>query len=270
MSGRYSCAGAHTPPPTRAGPNLSPRVAGGTLTLDTVPPIGYTRGQVVSLCVVTTLIRLGGIIVATKYCSRCGYENDEERGACLMCYAPLPSEPADEGQAPELPEGVESPAGREAMAAIIAAAAGESLGAMESEELAPDYEMVSMDETGLGEFGEAEVPAAVVEAPVAEPEPAAEPAPPGMAMEEEAEEYAPPPLPPGAIDLQEEPLPAPTPEPIAEEEQAVAVPEAPETREPEEAPPPPPPPPGALELEEEAAEEADEERPTGDWSVGRQ
>ncbi len=184
-------------------------------------------------------------MVAAKYCSKCGHKNDEERGACLMCCAPLPWEPADAGQAPELPEGVETPSGPEAMAAMIAAAAGESHGAMEGEELAPDYEMVSMDGAGLGEVGEAGELAAAVVAPPAEA------APPEMAIEEEAEEYAPPPPPPGAIDLEEEPLPVPAPEPVAEE-----------------APPPPPPPPGAVELIEEAAEEATKERPTDDWSIG--
>ena len=215
--------------------------------------------------------------VAAKYCLKCGYENDEERGACLLCYAPLSATAAAEGQATVLPEGVAAPLSAEAMAIAIADAAGDTFAGTAGAELGADYATAGMDEAAVEDvvgFDEMEAP---TEAPAAAV--AAEPVPGQVteaeeelapeeelaAVEEPAEEeYVPPPPPPGAVDLEEEPLPPPAPEPVAEQEPDLAAAEAVPT----EAFAEPPPPPGAVDLEEEPAEEMPEDRPASDWSLG--
>ncbi len=208
--------------------------------------------------------------MAAKYCLKCGYENDEERGACLMCHAPLPVV-AGAGQAPVLREGVAPPANPEAMAAAIVDAAGEGFAAAAGAKLDSDYAIAGVAEAGmddLGGFDEMEAPTEP-----AAPTVAAEPVPGQVAEAEEEpeaaeelaeEEFVPPPPPPGAVDLELEPPPPPAPGP---EPDLVAA-EASESEAMAEPPPPPPPPPGVVELEEEPAEEAAEDRPTSDWSIG--
>jgi len=66
--------------------------------------------------------------MAVKYCPKCGYANSDERGACLMCYTPLPSVAAEEGQQPS--PIADAPRSLEAMALVVVEAAQGSLAGM--------------------------------------------------------------------------------------------------------------------------------------------
>ncbi len=177
--------------------------------------------------------------MANKHCPKCGYANAAERGACLMCHAPLSAVAVAEGQQP-VPV-ADAPLGPEAMAVVLIEATEGSLagmedGAMEAEgevETPEEYEMAGLEEVSTAES---------MPAPPAEPIEETAPAEPAE------EEYIPPPPPPGVVELEEE-----TAEAVAAvSEQDVAEQET------LEAPPAPPAP-------EEEAEES-----TGDeWTIGR-
>lgn len=189
--------------------------------------------------------------MASKYCPNCGYANDAERGACLMCHAPLPAVAVEEGQQPT--PTADAPPGPEAMAAVLiegaegslAGMAGGAMGAEGDVEAPEEYEMVGLEEVSAAE---------PTPAPYAEPIEEATPAEPAEEAAEEAEEeYIPPPPPPGAVEL--------------EEETAEAVAGAPEQEFPE-APPAPPAPEEVFELDEPAAEEEAEEGAGDEWTIG--
>lgn len=194
--------------------------------------------------------------MAIKYCPNCGYANDAERGACLMCHARLPAVAVEEGQQP-VPV-ADAPPGPEAMAAVLIEAAEGSLGGMaggamgaEDDVEAPEeYEMAGLEEVSTAEPTPAPYAEPIEE--VAAAEPAEE------AAEEAEEEYIPPPPPPGAVELEEE-----TAEAVAgAPEQYAAEQEFPE------APPAPPAPEEVFELDEPAAEEEAEESAGGEWTIG--
>jgi len=182
--------------------------------------------------------------MGSKYCPKCGYANAAERGACLMCYAPLPAVAVEEEQQP-VPV-ADAPSSPEVMAALVIERVEESLGgiasgAMEAEgdiEVPEEYEMAGLEEVSAAE---------PIPAPYAETMEEAAPAELTEEVAEEAEEeYLPPPPPPGAIEFEEEPAETVAAAP----DQDVAEREIPE------APPAPPPP----------AEEAEEG--TGDeWTI---
>ena len=172
--------------------------------------------------------------MASKYCPNCGYANDAERGACLMCHAPLPAVAVEQGQQPT--PTADAPPGLEAMAAVLIEGAEGSLGGMadgavgaEGNVEAPEeYEMVGLEDVSAA-------------GPVEE------------AAGEAEEEYIPPPPPPGAVELEED-----TTEAVA----AAAEQEMPE------APPAPSAPEEIFELEEPAAEEKAEESAGDEWTIG--
>jgi len=138
------------------------------------------------------------VTMASKYCLNCGYANDPGRGACLMCYAPLPATLVDDGQMPEAIKGMQPPPGLEAMAALVVEAVGEGIGGIGSRtaeadygpEPTEDYEMVALES-----FDEAEAADERIEAPAEQP---------AEELEEAEEEYVPPPPPPGVVELEEE------------------------------------------------------------------
>ena len=173
--------------------------------------------------------------MANKYCPNCGYANAAERGACLMCHAPLPAVAVAEGQQPT--PTADAPPGLEAMAVLLIEGAEGSLGGMAGTEYdaeAPEeYEMVGLEEVSAAE-------------PVEE------------AAEEAEEEYIPPPPPPGAVELEEETTEAVAAAPA----QYVAGQEMPE------APAAPPAPEEVFELDEPAAEEEAEESAGDEWTIG--
>jgi len=111
--------------------------------------------------------------MASKYCPNCGYANDAERGACLMCYAQLPAVAVEAGQQPS--PIADAPRSLEAMALVVVEAAQGSLAGMagteDSAEIPEEYEMAGLEEVS-------------------------------------ATRPAPPPPPPGAIELEEEPTEA--------------------------------------------------------------
>jgi len=188
--------------------------------------------------------------MAIKYCPNCGYANDAERGACLMCYAPLPAVAVEEGQQP-VPV-ADAPPGPEAMAAVLIEAAEGSLGgmasgAMEAEadvEAPEEYEMAGLEEMSTVELTPTSPAEPIEEATPAEP---AE-----EAAEEAEEEYIPPPPPPGAVKF--------------EEETAEAVAGAPEQEMP--APPPAPPAPEEVfDVDEPAPEEEADEGAGSEWTI---
>lgn len=207
----------------------------------------------------------GVMTVAAKFCLKCGHENDSERGACLLCYAPLGQSGAgaacpqcgtdNPGEASfcqacgtALVEGVAAVPSLAVGAALVVEALAEGVvGGVETELAEPDLvggEMADLAEEVVGRaLGPEELEPSELVQP-AETEVEYVPPAPGVVELEEpepaaVEEFAPPP-PPGAIELEEA-----EPEVAAEEEFA------------------PPPPPGALELEEEPAAEQPEE--PGGW-----
>jgi len=229
------------------------------------------------------------ITVAGKFCSECGYENSSKRGACRLCYAPL-DQPGEAAECPQcgagnpasanfcqqcgaaLVEGAQPATSTAAAAALVVAAAGESLAPAAEPDMVEvggldvvggEAETLVAEPAGPGieaEVGELIEPAEVEEEYVPPapgtvgPEELIEteeeleeefaPPPPPAAMEVEEEEFAPPP-PPGALELEEETA---APEAV--------VPEEPEIAQEEFAPPPSPP--GAVSLEEEEAKEPEE------------
>ncbi len=172
--------------------------------------------------------------MANKYCPNCGYANDAERGACLMCHAPLPVVAVGEGQQP-VPV-ADAPPGPEAMAAVLlegvegslGGPAGGAMGAEGDVEAPEEYEMVGLEDVSAA-------------GPVEE------------AAEDAEEEYVPPPPPPGIVEFEEEP---------AEAVAAAAEQEMPE------APPAPPTPEEVFDLDESAAEEEAEESAEDEWTIG--
>jgi len=185
--------------------------------------------------------------MANKYCPNCGYANDAERGACLMCHAALPAVAVAEREQP-VPV-ADAPPGLEAMAAVLIEAAAGSLGgtarAEYGAEAPEEYEMVGLEEVSAAE---------PTLAPYAEPMEEAAPAEPAEETAEEAEEeYVPPPPPPGVVEFEEE---------TAEAVAAVAEQEMPE------APPAPPTPEEVFDVDEPAAEEEAEESAGDEWTIG--
>ncbi len=187
--------------------------------------------------------------MASKYCPKCGYANAVERGACVMCYTPLPAAAVAEGQQP-VPV-VDTPLGPEAMAAVLVEGAAGSLGgmaggAMEAEgdvEAPEEYEMVGLEEMAVGP-----APASLAE-PIEEalPAEAAE-----EAAEEAEEEYIPPPPPPGAVELEEETTEAVAAAAEQDMPEAPAAPSAPEE---------------IFDVDEPAAEEEAEESAGDEWTI---
>jgi len=215
-----------------------------------------------------------------KFCPKCGYSNPPQRGACLMCYAPLDQSggglqcPHCGGEVAEsssfctgcggaVVESAVSVPSAVALAAVVVEAAEGVFGATDYAEA----EVGEVAEAGFEEALEAveepptpgeELAAEAVPEPIPEPVageegPAEEemfvPPPPGVVeppAEEVAGEVAPPPPP------EEEAFAAPPPPPDTvglEEEAAVEE--------------PPPPPPDALDL---SAEEADKDPDLG-WKM---
>ena len=168
--------------------------------------------------------------MANKYCPNCGYANAAERGACLMCHAPLPAVAVAEGQQPT--PTADAPPGLEAMAAVLIEAAEGSLGGMAGTERgaeAPEeYQMVGLEDVSAAQPAE-------------------------EAAEEAEEEYIPPPPPPGVVEFEEE---------TAEAVAAAAEQEMPE------APPAPPAPEEVFDVDEPAAEEEAEESAGDEWTMG--
>jgi len=181
--------------------------------------------------------------MAVKYCPKCGYANSDERGACLMCYTPLPSVAAEEGQQPS--PIADAPRSLEAMALVVVEAAQGSLAGMagteDSAEIPEEYEMAGLEEVSATRPAEeaAEEAAAVAEEAA-------------VAAEEAEEEYIPPPPPPGAIELEEEPT------------ETVAAAAEQETPSP---PPAPPPPEGVFDVDEAAIEEEAQESAGDEWTI---
>ena len=177
--------------------------------------------------------------MANKYCPNCGYANAAERGACLMCHAPLPAAAVAEGQQPT--PTADAPPSLEAMAVVLIEGAEGSLGGMAGTEYgaeAPEeYEMVGLEEVSAAEPIEEVAPAEPVE----------------EAAEEAEEEYIPPPPPPGVVEFEEE---------TAEAVAAAAEQEMPE------APPAPPAPEEVFDVDEPAAEEEAEESAGDEWTMG--
>jgi len=211
--------------------------------------------------------------MASKYCPNCGYANDAQRGACLMCHTPLPAVTGAVEQVPEPVAGMQPPLAQEAMAALIVGAPGESFGgvggaAAETDygpEPAEDYGMEALEAFEAVDAGEETAPA---EADLPVEEPAEAPAePPAEELEEVEEEFVPPAPPPGAIELEEEPVAS---EPDLEADVEEAAPEYEEEigeQEVEEVPPAPPVPEDVVEPEPEEAPE----EPSGDeWTIGRE
>ncbi len=168
--------------------------------------------------------------MANKYCPNCGYANDAERGACLMCHAALPAVAVAEGQQPT--PSVDAPPGLEAMAAVLIEAAEGSLGGLagteHGAEAPEEYQMVGLEDVSAAEPAE-------------------------EAAEEAEEEYVPPPPPPGVVEFEEE---------TAEAVAAAAEQEMPE------APPAPPAPEEVFDVDEPAAEEEAEESAGDEWTMG--
>ncbi len=189
--------------------------------------------------------------MASKYCLNCGYANDAQRGACLMCHAPLPAAPAYAEQVPEAIAAMQPPPGPEAIAALLIDATGDSFGgigggAAEADyghEPAEDYEMETLGGFEAVESGEEAAPAELdgPEEELAE----APPELPDEGPEEVDEEFVPPPPPPGAVELEEEPV-APEPDLAAAVEEAVP------------------------EYHEAEQEEPSEEPAGDDWTIGKE
>ncbi len=149
--------------------------------------------------------------MASKYCPNCGYANDAQRGACLMCHAPLPAVTGDVQQVPEPVAGMQPPLAPAAMAALLVEASGDSFGGVGDAVAETDYGREPAEDYGMGALEEFEAVDAGEEAAPAEADlPVNEPAealaePPAEELEEVEEEFIPPPPPPGAIEREEEP-----------------------------------------------------------------
>jgi hypothetical protein len=207
--------------------------------------------------------------VAAVFCNRCGCENPESRGACLMCLNFLRWPSAGNVCASCGGDN----AGDADFCASCGAAMGEvaavAVGVQEAVNLvlggAAEEERV-VEEGYLGEADELE-PAAVPEIDFEAPlEAEAPPAPPPEPEAEEPEPFEP--VAPLAAEIEEPAAPPPPPpaEPAGApefEELAIELDEAGAAADEDEEPPPPPPP-GALELEQEPAEEDAE---FGGWSI---
>lgn len=213
--------------------------------------------------------------MAPVYCPECGFDNEETRASCLLCYASLVDTDTGEvctqcgtdnaggskfcrGCGNQLdPMGTKAPTQKELGGIVLESMSGGALlghGAAAEEEEEDFAPLAGPDEFEVADIGPAPAAAAAPAAPAAPPAAAAAVAPPPLPVEEE--ELPPPRVPTGdEVDMGSlgPPPPPPPPPPAAAATPPPPPAQAPQTPPPQ-APQTPPPPPDTFELMEDEQE----------------